>query len=229
MRAIGICRFHHHDLGGGRRLRRPQQRPTGAPDIAREQHRAMAPTLVELQEDARGAQNVPGVEESGAQAGPDLDGTAIIGGSTEPSDGVERVDHRIEGRIELLGPAPQCALRVTTVLFLVEMRRIQHHEPCQLAGGLRRDDLPAEAALHQEGQPAAMVEMGMRQEHAIERCGVESERSGIVLVELATALEQPAIDQDAAAAGLDEMAGTRDAPGGAVERELHGLAGCAAA
>ena len=46
----------------------------------------------------------------------------------------------------------------------------------------------------------------MRQEHAIDRSGVEAERLGILEIERAAALMQTAINQHTFAGGLDQMA-----------------------
>ena len=91
-------------------------------------------------------------------------------------------------------PAP-----VALGVFLLQPGRIEHHQPRQLAGGAGGDDLAAEAALGEQRQPAAMVEMGVGEQHHVDRLRIEAEGLGVVLGELAAALEQAAIDQDALA------------------------------
>lgn len=55
-----------------------------------------------------------------------------------------------------------------------------------------------------------MIQVGVGQEHKVDALGRKSERRGIVLVELATALEQAAIDQHASASAFDQVARSGD-------------------
>ena len=73
-----------------------------------------------------------------------------------------------------------------------------------------------------------MIEMGVRQQQEINRRGIEAEVAGVLLVELAAALIEAAVDQHARARAFDKMAGAGDAPVGAVEGYFHGLLSTAA-
>ena len=108
---------------------------------------------------------------------------------------------------------PAAAPRV----FLLQSGRIQHHQASQLAGQRRRDDLTAKPELRQQWQPAAVIEMRVRQRNAVDTVGIEAERVGILMSKLAAALQHPAIDQDTATDGLDQMAGAGDRTGRTVE------------
>jgi hypothetical protein len=80
---------------------------------------------------------------------------------------------------------------------------------------------PAPAVLHQRRQPAAVVEVGVAQHH---RVGF-AQRAGIGPVALAVqlpALEQAAVEQDALAADLDQVARAGDGIGSAEEGDVHG-------
>src|SRR5580698_5325298 len=86
------------------------------------------------------------------------------------------------------------------------MSGIEHHEACKFPRGGSRDDFAVKAALGQERQPAAMVEVRVSEEHIIDAGGVKTERRGVVDVEFAAALKQTAIDQHAFARAFDQMA-----------------------
>jgi len=116
---------------------------------------------------------------------------------------------------------PRRCARVLRGVGLLEIGRIEDHEIGKLARGGGGHDRALEAALAKERQPAAMVEMGMGQKHAIDRGGVEAEGLGILEVERPAALMEAAIDQDALAGGLDQMARAGDVLGRAVKRYSH--------
>jgi hypothetical protein len=66
-----------------------------------------------------------------------------------------------------------------------------------------------------------MVKMGMGQQHEIDAGRVEAEIGGVFFVKVAAALEHAAIDQKPPSAAFDHMAGSGDAPIGAMKRQLH--------
>ena len=70
---------------------------------------------------------------------------------------------------------------------------------------------------------AAVIQMGVGEEDRVDARGVEAEGLGVLLLELASALVEPAVDQHAAPGALDEMAGAGDAAIGAVERKLQAI------
>ena len=162
------------------------------------------------------------VEEGGVQAGREHDGSAIARDAAEAVEGVERVEQRIErldGRA-VLAPARGAARAMARVLLL-QMRAIEHHETAEFARRRCRDDFAPKAALLQQRYAPAMVEMGVSEQQHVDRGRVEAEGAGVLLIELAPALIEAAIDQDAFPASLDQMAGARDAQIGAVERKSH--------
>ena len=101
------------------------------------------------------------------------------------------------------------------------MGGVEHHQPRQLARRAGGDDLAAEAALVKQRDAPAMVEMGVGQQQRVDRRRVEAERRRVFVVEVAAALEEAAVDENALAAGLDEMARAGDVAIGAVEGDLH--------
>ena len=69
-------------------------------------------------------------------------------------------------------------------------------------GSLRACD----SSLHEERQPATMIEVSVGQEHIIDRRGVEAEGLGILFSQLPTALEHAAVDENAAIRAFEHMA-----------------------
>ena len=66
-----------------------------------------------------------------------------------------------------------------------------------------------------------MVEMGVGEQEKVDAGGVEAEVAGVLLLDLARALIEAAIDQQPLARAFQQMTGAGDAPVGAVEREPH--------
>ncbi len=97
---------------------------------------------------------------------------------------------------------------------------VRQHESEQIAGAGRRVDGSAEPGLGQPRQHAAMVDMGMGQQHEGQFAGIEGQGPVVERVECFRSLEHAAIHQEAALGMDDAVAGTGDAAGRAVE--IHG-------
>jgi hypothetical protein len=91
-------------------------------------------------------------------------------------------------------------------LLLLQVSGVEQDQPGEFAGGARRDDFAVKPALAQQRQPAAMIEMGMRQQHKVDAGGIETKVGGIIEGKLAAALVESAVDQNAPAGALDEVA-----------------------
>ena len=63
--------------------------------------------------------------------------------------------------------------------------------------------------------------MGVSQQDVVNVAGVETESPGVLLVQLALTLIEPAVDEYAFPRTLDQMTGAGHAAVGAVERELQ--------
>ena len=90
--------------------------------------------------------------------------------------------------------------------LVLQVSSIEHDQPGEFVRGRGRDDFAAKSALGQQGQPPAMIEVGMRQQHKIDANGVETKVAGIFLCDLAATLIEPAIDQKTPAGTFDEVA-----------------------
>jgi hypothetical protein len=106
-------------------------------------------------------------------------------------------------------------------VFLLQVRTVQQQHFGQVARGRGRVHRAAKAALHQHRQPAAVVEVGMAEHDRVAVQQLGRGRRPVALAVHLVALEQPAIQQDALAAQLHQVARAGDGVGRAVEADLH--------
>ena len=66
-----------------------------------------------------------------------------------------------------------------------------------------------------------MIQMGVSQKHDVDAGRIEAERMAVFLLQLAAALIQTAIDQDALARTFDQMTRAGDGARGAVKRNFQ--------
>ncbi len=165
---------------------------------------------------------MPGVVEGHAQPIGDRNGFAVVHAAAET---VQRVEHIDQGVERCLRRPLAAALRLPGAparVLLLQVSRIEQHEAGEVAGRGGGDDLTTKALLHQQRQPPAMIEMRVGKQHEVDATRIEAERLGVLALQRAPALQQAAIDQDALAAGFEQVAGAGDGARGAVERQLHG-------
>ena len=132
----------------------------------------------------------------------------------------ECVQHAIEGRWNALA-APVRLAGAALGFLLLQVCGVQQHHPGQLPAGWRGDDLALEAAPDQQRDTPAVVQVRMGQQQDVDGLRVEAEIGGVLLVDLASALEQAAVHQDAQPADLHQVAGAGHCPVRAVERQPH--------
>jgi len=82
---------------------------------------------------------------------------------------------------------------------------IEHNQSRQLPRRSRSDDLALKPSLAQQRQPAAMIKMGMCQQHIVDAGSIEPKWMRIFLVQLTATLIQPAVDQDPLSGALDHV------------------------
>jgi len=90
-------------------------------------------------------------------------------------DAVERLDRRIAAALPLA--VEHLGVR------LLDMCRVGQHDLGEVAGRLRRVDRPLESLAHELRHKAAVVDMRMRQEHAVDVRRIERELLVVVLTD----------------------------------------------
>jgi len=173
--------------------------------------------LIPFEQDARRAENMTGIVKRGGQTRSDFDRRLVLGSTAKLAQSVGGVDEREQRRLrrtirQISGLA---------LFLVVQMRGVEDHQPSEIECGRRGDDFAAESPLGQKRQAAAMIEMCMGEKNEIDRSGIEAERPGVFVAQLAAALQQAAIDQYAFAGAFNEMAGTGYAAISAVKGKLH--------
>ena len=111
---------------------------------------------------------------------------------------------------------------------LLDVGGIAQHDRQKVGGGGGGMDGVAVALLGQGGDVAAVVDMGVGQDHGIHGDGIESEGAVDFVGVLAAALEESAIEQDPRAIDFQEVFGAGHRVGAAEEMPLHAgpFAGC---
>jgi hypothetical protein len=107
--------------------------------------------------------------------------------------------------------------------LLLQVRGIGQHHFAQIHGRPVGVDRPAVAALDQQRQPAGMIDVGMGDDHRIERLRVEAELVMVVPLMLAAALDQAAFDQYSGIAGCKQERRAGDLAGRPEELQFHEL------
>ena len=87
---------------------------------------------------------------------------------------------------------------------------VGQHVGTEIDGAPRRQDAAGKSAAHQLGQQAAMIDMGMGQQHGVDIGGAKRKGAVVQFFQGLLSLKQPAIDQKTASACLKEIAGARN-------------------
>lgn len=215
---VAVGRLHQYYVGAVEEGRVLHQRRTGVAQIAGEHQTPGQVVVVNFQFHYGRAENMPGIVEGQADARRHFMGLAVGQrlASLEGALGVHRVVQRFDFRLAQARPPLVFPLGVV----LLDVRRIQQHQLDQLAGGLGGKDRPAKTRGDQARQEPGVIQVGMGQDHRMDRCGIERERLFVGLFLLAAPLAHAAFEQHAAAlAGFEQVARTGDLLDGAEERE----------
>ena len=223
MPAIAVGALHDHDVSRAVAFRVAQDRRVVLPDVAAEDDARASSLLLELQPHAGGAEYVAGVAVRQGHPWKDF-GRTTIRHSLELLDRLVRV-HSGEQRI---GKAARVSIAVFGLFTAVAFRLALGHEGAvreqdarKVAARRGRVDRSAEPALAQQRQPSAVIDVRVAQHHRVDRFGSERKRLAIADVGLIAALDQPAVEQQRAAANGEDVAGTGDFTGRAVELQVH--------
>src|SRR5690606_29931305 len=106
-------------------------------------------------------------------------------------------------------------------VFFVDIGGVAQHDRGKVDGRLVREHLAAEAAPAEQGEPAGMIDVRMRENDGVDFGGIERERSRVGTLVLQAALEHAAIDEHAASRDFQQMQGTGDLASSTMKNKLH--------
>ena len=104
------------------------------------------------------------------------------------------------------------------VLFL-QASGVGQDDAAEILGALRAEHAAAEALRDEARQIAAVIEVRVRQHDRLDARRRHRQVLPVALAQLLQALEQPRVDHDARAVGVDEVLRARDGAGGAEKRD----------
>ncbi len=164
---------------------------------------------------------MPGVPVARANARNHVDPFFVVDRRERLQRG-NRIGLRID-RADLGPPARRVAPVQGGDLGFLDAAGIRQHVGTEIDGAARRKDAAGKAVAHQLRQQAAVVDMGMGQEHGVDVGGAKRKRPVVQLLQGFRSLKQAAIDQEASGAGLEQIAGARHGAGRAEEpdRDAH--------
>jgi len=206
MDAIAIGGFHENVIGLVHLRRIAHDGLIRAAHVAAEQHAAGFAVLLDAHVDDRRAQNVAGLAERRGDAVGDLYGRLVphpleqgpgrlgVGGCIERDDG-----------IRTFASLPLVSFALIFGVFFLEPGGVQHDDAGDLGGRGGAVHRSGESLLDQLGQQAAMVQMGVGQEHRVDAGGREVERLPVAPLELSF-LIQAAVDQQPRSVDFEHVA-----------------------
>ena len=209
VQAVPVGGLHDHGINPGWRSRVAQYRAAAAAEVTGEQHVAGNCRLRRVQKNARRAEDVAGVDRRWRGCR----GQCRAACHTRPlrpkkSSVLSASSVAYSGAFAPLLCVPPRAAGTPPGFLLLQMCRVEHHQPRELARRARGDDLAAEAALHEQRDAARSGPGGRGSAARVDVGGVEAERLGVLLLDLAAALVQAAVDQHALARAFDQMTGS---------------------
>lgn len=220
VQAVAIRRFDDEDVGFGDRRRVIHHRPAGLTQIAREHQLALAARRVDPQFEDRRAENVPRIAEPETDRRRRL-AERVVTDRPQLSQASLGIGHRLQRHdgahagSTAATMAGACAVALRALLRplgveFLDMRAVGEHHAEQVDGRRSRVDRAAEAARRQARQQPRMVDMRVGDDDEINRARVEVERAEVLVVGVAAALKQPAIDQESGMVRVDAKAGAGD-------------------
>ena len=224
MFAAAIGAFHQQEIHVGHRHRVAQDFVRAAPDVAGEQKTLFFAVrmIVHFQQHLRAAEDMAGIDERGRHAVRHRD-RAVVADRHELAQTSLRVLFAVEGTHRL--EAVLFPVFVQPVdIALLDPRAVRQHDLAKVAGGVRGVDVSRETLAGQIRQVAAVVDVGVRQNHHVDRLRVEIRETTVHLVgELARSLIEPAIEQDALAVDLQQMLRAGGGAGRTAKFQFHGF------
>ena len=208
VQAVAVRRLRDDEVGAVDDRRVAQERLVRLAEVAREDELRLLVALLHVDlEDSR-AEDVARIAEEDAQVVRQAQ-LLVIGDRRELLERVHRIVDAVERLDRLIAAPPPLAVHQLRIRLL-DVRRVGQHDPDEVTRRLRRVDRPLEALAHELRHEAAVVDMRMRQEHAVDVRRVERELLVVVLADALGTLEHAAVNQIAVLPCLQQIAGTRD-------------------
>jgi hypothetical protein len=207
MLAVSISRFQDNQISTRRGIWRngiAQDWDPSGPNVSREHQDPAAAAVFDRQFHTGRAKNVPGVKKTKTHSWCDL---ARLGVRQLEE---ERLHSRhFFGAIERLDKPLALAPQLPVSSFYVrslEMSRVFEDELREVRRGSRGVYSAPETSLHEQWQPAAVVEMSVSENNSVKPAGSQPAHIAILTVRRITSLVQTEIDKDPSGSGFDEAA-----------------------
>ena len=207
MIAIAICRLDEHDVGVDRIGRIRQNGARVAAQIAAKQDRL---PRRELHNNIGRPQQVAGSREADSDARNDFHLTVVPEG-LQLSERTMGIGFAVQRQGWLM-------LRVAMLVglagvFFLDTGRIGKYEATKVGSAAGAEHAPAITLRHETRQISDVIQVSVRQHNRCERVGSDGKRLPIPKAQLLQTLEQPAIDEYAVSAVLQQVFGAGDGPG----------------
>jgi hypothetical protein len=194
-------------------------------EVAGEDDGAGLVTILDVELDAGGAEEMAGFEESGLDAGGDLKGFIVGYGLGEAQDvfDVVQVEERFDGGFS--GP-----LAFAVEAFVVSglyFGGVEQDQSREVDGGGCGENRALVAVLGEQGEAACVIEVSVGEDNGVEAGDVEGGWEVVTFFGHGDALEHAEVDEDIGSRGLQKVGGAGDFAAGAVECDLH--VGCVGA
>jgi hypothetical protein len=200
-----IGRFAENVIEAGRSFGIGLQEFEGRPDVAGEQnsYRRGAASRHHFHLDRGGAEEMAGVPVARPHARHRLEPCTIADGG--------KLLHRRFGigdtinRLDKRPPAPRIAGVQLANFGFLHMARIRQHDGTEIDGRLGGMNPVAEPVFHQFGYQPGMVDVGVGQEHGVDRRRLEGKGAGIESALGLRSLEHAAVDEQPMRARIQEV------------------------
>ena len=108
-------------------------------------------------------------------------------------------------------------------VLLLEMGRIGQHGQAQVDGGRRRVNRPGVAVVDQRGKISAVIDVGVRKNHAVDAGHRKREMTVAFKGVAAASLVQTAVEKESLSCRLDVVHGPGNRLGGAPKSDSHSI------
>ena len=192
-----------------------QEMRVAAAQVAGENQPSRPAVLAKVELNDRRAQDMPRVQVGQRHAGGDFVRLLIrqaLDSLDHPFD-VNQLEERLGGfdvRVAEMG---------VSHFFTLDPRAVAEHDIGDVARGGSGVNRPGVPRADEARQPPDVVVVGVRDDHRVERAGVELELTVRPVGIDSIRVKQPTIEQNPRRANLQKMGTARDLPGRAVERD----------